>query len=380
MEGLGKFDLRLLLNASTLEQDGQGVDVVRAEYDIHPGGALGDALLVLLRQTPTDCDLHLRIGRLGRRQMTKVAVKLVVGVLPDCARVEHDEVGLALSDCPIARLFEQARDPFRIMDVHLAAIGDYAIGGHRQSLTLQRRPPATALRTRLTRLRSVGLNERMPAGISRKQLLLSSAFLLVCFTLLALNLDSSIVKSIDASAGTWFRSTADSSPLVRYYALACDVIGNIPMAAVVASAAIAGFWLAGQRRVAGLLATTAIGGFLLNNLTKDALERPRPTGFLPLEVEHSWSFPSGHAMSGIYVFAALGLAITMSSRTLGARASGIALVVFGFTIGLTRLTLGVHWFSDVLGAWLLAGAWVCAVASLYAPIRIPDPMPSPTRG
>ena len=57
------------------------------------GARRDDLAAVLLRQAAADRDLHARMRRLDRREVTEVAVQPVVGVLPDRAGVEDDHVG-----------------------------------------------------------------------------------------------------------------------------------------------------------------------------------------------------------------------------------------------------------------------------------------------
>ena len=46
-------------------------------------------------------------------------------------------------------------------------------------------------------------------------------------------------------------------------------------------------------------------------------------------------------------------------------AVGIILVIFAILIGISRIYVGVHWPSDVLGGWLLAGMWLPFASALY---------------
>ena len=87
-------------------------------------GPFGHAFLVLLRQAAGHDDLTAVALALPRLQMTEVAVELVVGVLPDAARVEDDDVGVVLrlgAHEPVR--LEQAGDPFGVVLVHLAPVG-----------------------------------------------------------------------------------------------------------------------------------------------------------------------------------------------------------------------------------------------------------------
>ncbi len=92
--GLDDLDLRLVVVPRPLEQGRQRTDVVRAEHDVDPGGAVDDGGAVLLGQAPAHGDLHARTGVLHRPQVAEVAVELVVGVLAHRARVQDDDVGV----------------------------------------------------------------------------------------------------------------------------------------------------------------------------------------------------------------------------------------------------------------------------------------------
>lgn len=77
-----------------------------------------------------------------------------------------------------------------------------------------------------------------------------------------------------------------------------------------------------------------------------------------------WSFPSGHtttgAMTAGLLIAALFLRGSEVPRTLA-----VPIVLWGVTVGLTRIYLGVHWLTDVIGGWLFATAWLSFLACAY---------------
>ena len=109
---------------------------------------------------------------------------------------------------------------------------------------------------------------------------------------------------------------------------------------------------------------SAVGGFALQNIVKELVGRERPSwsesAFQPLTA----SFPSGHAMSGITMWVVLGVILLVAPvggrlpRVIGALALAI-----GILMGPSRLVLGVHWPTDILGGWLLGGAVVCGAAA-----------------
>ena len=101
-------------------------EVVGAEHHVDERRAFAHAVAILLGQAAADRDLQVGPRGLERLQVAEVGVELVVGVLPDAARVEHDDVGFGEV---VGRLHavgrEHSRDAFRVVLVHLAPVGAY---------------------------------------------------------------------------------------------------------------------------------------------------------------------------------------------------------------------------------------------------------------
>ncbi|WP_181807368.1 phosphatase PAP2 family protein [Streptomyces shenzhenensis] len=112
-----------------------------------------------------------------------------------------------------------------------------------------------------------------------------------------------------------------------------------------------------------LTLTCALGTIAQQSL-KTAVGRPRPVWPDPVDSAHYAAFPSGHTMTATVV---CGLLLWLLHRCGTRRAIWrTALAAAGVSVvgvGLTRVWLGVHWPSDVLGGWLL-GALVVALAVL----------------
>jgi undecaprenyl-diphosphatase len=113
---------------------------------------------------------------------------------------------------------------------------------------------------------------------------------------------------------------------------------------------------------AGWLAVTTALGTLVQQSLKAAIDRPRPVWPDPVDSAHYAAFPSGHAMTATVV---CGLLLWLLHRhgvdRLLWRTAVTVAVISVVGVGLTRVWLGVHWTSDVVGGWLL-GALVVAVA------------------
>ena len=111
------------------------------------------------------------------------------------------------------------------------------------------------------------------------------------------------------------------------------------------------------------LLTVLAGQLALANLVKYTVERVRPDA-PPFHVLTGPSFPSGHATAAAATWAAVALVLSRGRSprvraTLGGIAVGIAVAV-----ACSRVFLGAHWTSDVIGGLLLGWTWyaICAVA------------------
>jgi undecaprenyl-diphosphatase len=110
-----------------------------------------------------------------------------------------------------------------------------------------------------------------------------------------------------------------------------------------------------------LLAASVVLGAAANSVFKMIFGRPRPDPSLAEFSVSSLSFPSGHASMAAIVFLSLGalLASTRTSRIERVYLLGTA-ATFAVLVGLSRVLLGVHWATDVLGGWAFGAAWAMA--------------------
>jgi len=128
-----------------------------------------------------------------------------------------------------------------------------------------------------------------------------------------------------------------------------------------------GLLLAARRQwilLGGWLAAFA-GGGLLDAVLKLVIRRPRPPYAAAFLHHNSWSFPSGHAMGSLIGYGMLAyLLVVLWTHRRGTRISivlGAALLIVA--IGLSRLYLGVHYFSDVVGGYAAGVLWLSACIS-----------------
>lgn len=100
---------------------------------------------------------------------------------------------------------------------------------------------------------------------------------------------------------------------------------------------------------------------------KDIIGRHRPplVDAVP-PYEYSPSFPSGHTLNATVVAGVVGYLLWLHRRTLLARIACVVVpVVTAVAVGLTRILLGAHWFTDVVAAWLLGAAWLAVVITAH---------------
>jgi undecaprenyl-diphosphatase len=118
-------------------------------------------------------------------------------------------------------------------------------------------------------------------------------------------------------------------------------------------------------RTALFLFAAISGGQLLSSLLKLGFDRPRPDLVPHGMTVYTASFPSGHAMMTAIVYLTLAalLARSESRRRLKTflllLAASVTLIV-----GISRVYLGVHWPSDVLGGWMIGSAWAAGCWTL----------------
>jgi undecaprenyl-diphosphatase len=112
----------------------------------------------------------------------------------------------------------------------------------------------------------------------------------------------------------------------------------------------------GRFHLAVFLATATIVGGLVDTWVKLAVDRDRPSLEDPVATAFGKSFPSGHAMTSLITYGALLLIFLPVLRRKGLAIG--ATVVLVLAIGFSRLALGVHFISDVLGGWALGAAWL----------------------
>ncbi|MEO6198632.1 MAG: phosphatase PAP2 family protein [Sphingomicrobium sp.] len=115
-------------------------------------------------------------------------------------------------------------------------------------------------------------------------------------------------------------------------------------------------WRRGHLRTGLTLVAVTMIGRAVSELQKYEVHRVRPALEPHLVLVKSQSFPSGHSASSMIFYLTLALVLTHRSRWRHLAAAGA--IVVSLLIGMSRVMLGVHWPSDVIGGWTFGLLWV----------------------
>ena len=170
-------------------------------------------------------------------------------------------------------------------------------------------------------------------------------------------------RAIDTAILMFFRTPADPADPVgpRWLEdLARDLtaLGSPVVLGIIVGVTCLFLLLAGRHRTSlFVLGATASGG-IASTLLKLSFNRPRPDLVPHTLYVSSASFPSGHAMISALVYLTLGALVArlVRGRRLKLYVLSVAVLLSGL-VGLTRVYLGVHWPSDVVGGWAAGAAW-----------------------
>nr|WP_235468915.1 phosphatase PAP2 family protein [Streptomyces platensis] len=169
-----------------------------------------------------------------------------------------------------------------------------------------------------------------------------------------------------ALAGALHRTAVAAPGWTRLNRVLSDWLWDPWMMRVVLVAAVVLLVRRGERLLGVWVAATALVGTGLQQVLKAMIGRDRPVWPDPVDSAHYAAFPSGHAMSALITGAlVLWLLCRCGARSLWRWTAGAVAVVSVVGVGFTRVYLGVHWLSDVVGGWLLGGALVAAAAAAY---------------
>lgn len=188
---------------------------------------------------------------------------------------------------------------------------------------------------------------------NKQEYLLKSSFAFLIFVLIGYTVQfyPETLNSFDTTIQSFVRGQLPDG-LTQFFRL-ITVSGNVlSQVIIVAVATIIFFLLKWKSEAYFILASGSLAGIIIM-VMKLIYHRHRPT------LEHlvfapGFSFPSGHALGSIMIFGALALILMGRVHSRGAKlAIQILIAMFIILVGLSRIYLGVHFPSDVIGGFVL---------------------------
>jgi undecaprenyl-diphosphatase len=161
-------------------------------------------------------------------------------------------------------------------------------------------------------------------------------------------IDRPITRWMVAHRSPWLDTTMEAVTFLASAAFA------IPVAV---TAAVAGWYFKRSIRWPVLFVLGVGGTELIFNLVKVLVGRPRPR-IHPLIHAPGLSFPSGHTMTGVVLYGAIAYMVANGRSWKTSTWVWMAAVLISCLVGVSRIYLGAHWFTDVLGAIFLGAFWL----------------------
>lgn len=163
-------------------------------------------------------------------------------------------------------------------------------------------------------------------------------------------------------------------PFFREIMLALTRLGNFYQAIISLILGCGLFWFYKKRAFAVGLLLSTMGITFISELLKIVVSRPRPDSLLINQVEifsRNDSFPSGHVLFyiGFYGFLLFCAFTAIKSKVWRMIVPGLLVVMIGL-IGLSRIYIGSHWFSDTLASYLIGSIWLYFMVLFFRKIEV----------
>ena len=160
-----------------------------------------------------------------------------------------------------------------------------------------------------------------------------------------------------------------NATLTKFYQT-ITVLGNPEMITIICLICL--IFLVAKKQyleVGYLILNVLIVAGLCNQVLKYIIVRIRPS-LEHLVTAHGYSFPSGHAMGSTLMYGTLALlGIYYFRRNQFWRRASYLLFILPLLIGMSRVYLGVHYPTDIVGGWLFGIGWLCLTYPIYRQLR-----------
>ncbi|MGW0465227.1 phosphatase PAP2 family protein [Streptomyces sp. NPDC003027] len=195
---------------------------------------------------------------------------------------------------------------------------------------------------------------------------LSGALALLLLVLVAVGWPP--LLSLDRSVSEALHESAVAEPgFTRLNRILTDWVWDPWTMRALMAVAVVTLWRRGRRRPALWLAGTSLVAAAVQQGVKAVIGRERPSWPDPVDSANYAAFPSGHALTATVTCGLLlwVLALYWRETWRGWSVLAVVAVVSVLGVGWTRVYLGVHWASDVVGGWLLGWSLVAVAIVTY---------------
>ena len=173
------------------------------------------------------------------------------------------------------------------------------------------------------------------------------------------------LESVDhGTAADVNRLVAGDHALVTV-AKAVTLLGSTAVVYGVSGTVASGLAFRKRWRLVIYLLVTGAGALVLDTVLKSLVGRLRPVVAHPVARGTGNSFPSGHSLGSIVCYGAVLLVFLPAARGRWRRAFISVVVALVALIGISRILLGVHYLSDVVGAWAIGITWLAVTAFAF---------------
>jgi undecaprenyl-diphosphatase len=193
----------------------------------------------------------------------------------------------------------------------------------------------------------------------------TAAALIFAVLLVLVRLRWAPLESADHGAATGVNGLIAGNATLVAVVKAVTWLGSDGVLWMVIGAAAVVLAIRRQWRLAIYLLVTGAGALILDPVLKSLVGRLRPVVAHPIAHGIGNSFPSGHALGSIVCYGAVLLVFLPVTRGRWRTTFIVATVTLVVLIGISRILLGVHYLSDVVGAWAVGIAWLGLTAFAF---------------
>ncbi|MEU7142166.1 phosphatase PAP2 family protein [Nocardia sp. NPDC046473] len=165
------------------------------------------------------------------------------------------------------------------------------------------------------------------------------------------------LTAIDSPLSNW-AITHRNDTLTPIATTVSNLGGPLAMT-ILATLAVITFGWRGRWPETALVAATGLGAWALSDGGKRLIDRPRPPAIHQIVLKTNPAYPSGHSLGSIAVVGIVAILLIPHLRSPVTRwIAALAAIAFIAAVGFSRIYLGVHWPTDVLGGWAVGALWV----------------------